>query len=69
MPIIKNEQILLYYHFNEIIKEPETCFQSPALRQNHVRNVFHTAHKYLTKFHFDSTWDSKVLTISVISIM
>ena len=32
------------YHFNKIIKEPGTSFQSPALSQKHVRNVCHTAH-------------------------
>ena len=32
--------------FNEI---------KPALNQKHARNVCHTAHKYLTEFHFDST--------------
>ena len=31
-----------------------TSFQSPAFNQKHVRNVSHTTHKYLTKFHFDS---------------
>ena len=41
---IKNGQILLYFHFNEIIKGPGTSFQSPALSQNHVINVCHTAH-------------------------
>ena len=41
---MKNDQILLYGHFNEIIKEPETSFQSPAFSQKHVRNVCHTPH-------------------------
>ena len=54
MSTIKNGQILLYCHFNKIIKEPGTSFQSPAFNQKHIRNVCHTAH-YLTKFHFDST--------------
>ena len=54
MSTIKNGQILLYCHFNKIIKEPGTSFQSPAFNQKHVRNVCHTAHWYLTKFHFDS---------------
>ena len=44
MSTIKNGQILLYYHFNKIIKEPGTSFQSPSFSQKHVRNVFHTAH-------------------------
>ena len=60
MSTIKNGQIWLYCHFNKIIKGPETNFQSQALSQKYViqeiepRNVCHTAHKYLTKFHFDS---------------
>ena len=44
MSTIKNDQILLYFHFNEIIKGPGTSFQSPAVKQKHVRNVCHTAH-------------------------
>ena len=55
MSTIKNGQIRLYYHFNKIMKGPGASFQSPVLNQNYVRNVFHTAPKYLTKFHFDST--------------
>ena len=39
MSTIKNGQISLYCHFNEIMKEPGTNFQSPALSQNYVRNV------------------------------
>ena len=34
MSTIKNSQILVYCHFNKIIKGPETSFQSPALSQN-----------------------------------
>ena len=52
---MKNGQILPYCRFNKIIKGPGTSFQSPALNQKHIRNVCHTAHYYLTKFHFDST--------------
>ena len=44
MSTIKNGQILLYCHFNKIIKGPGTSFQSPALSQKHVRKVFHTEH-------------------------
>ena len=40
-------------HFNKIIKEPGTSFQSPAFSQKHVRNVCYTAHQYLTKFNFN----------------
>ena len=32
------------YHFNKIIKEPGTSFQSPALSQKDIRNVCHTPH-------------------------
>ena len=56
---------MLYFHSNKTIKEPETSSQSLALRQNHVRNICHTAHKYLTKFHFNSTKDSKEIRIRV----
>ena len=44
MSTIKNNQILLYCNFNEIIKEPGTSFQSPAFSEKHVRNVCDTAH-------------------------
>ena len=69
MSTTKNGQISLYCHFNKIIKVSGTSFQSPALSQKHVRNVCHTARKYLTKFRFDSTSDSKEISISVTSIM
>ena len=65
MSTIKNDQISLYCNFNKIIKEPGTSFQTPSLSQKHVRNPFHTAQKYLTKFHFDSTQDSNEINISV----
>ena len=55
MSVIKNGQISLYYHFDKIIKGSGTSLQSPALSQKHGRNVCHAAHKYLTKFYFDST--------------
>ena len=44
MSAVKNGQISLYFYFNKIIKGPGTSFQSPALRQKHVRNVCLTAH-------------------------
>ena len=44
MSTIKNVQILLYCHFNKIMKGRGTSFQSPALSQKHVRNICHTAH-------------------------
>ena len=47
---MENFQILLYCRFDKIIKGSGTSFQFPALR-----NVCHTAHLYLTKFHFDSS--------------
>ena len=62
---MENGQILLYFHFNKIIKELGTSFQSPALIQKHIRNICQTAHQYLTKFHFDSAQDSNETRISV----
>ena len=53
MSTIKNVQILLYCHFKKIIKRPGTSFHSPAVSQKDVKNVCHTARKYLTKVHFD----------------
>ena len=44
MSAIKNGQILLYCHFNEIVKGLGTRFWSAALSQKYVRNVCHTAH-------------------------
>ena len=44
MSTIKNDQILLYCHFNKIVKEPGTSFQSQAFSQKHVKNICHTAH-------------------------
>ena len=41
---MKNDQTLLYCHFNKIIKGPGTSFQSPLLSQKYVRNVCQTAH-------------------------
>ena len=31
---IKNDQALLYFLLNKIIKEPETSFQAPVLNKN-----------------------------------
>ena len=61
---IKNCQILLYCHFNKIIKESGTSFEYPILSQKHVRNFCLTAYYYLTKFLFQSTQDSKEISIS-----
>ena len=55
MSTIKNGQISLYCNLIKIIKGAGTSFQSPTVKQNHVRNVCHTAHQYLTECHFDST--------------
>ena len=55
MSTIKNDQISLYCNFNKVIKGPGTTFQSPSLSQKHVGNICHTAHQFLTKFHFDKT--------------
>ena len=65
MSTIKNGQILLYCHFDKIIKGPGTSFQPPAFNQKHVRNICHTAHLYLTKFHFDRIQDSKKISIKL----
>ena len=48
MSTIKNSQISLYYHFNKIIKVPETSFQSPTLSQKHVKNMSKTFLSYNT---------------------
>ena len=63
MSTIKNHQISLYCHFNKIIKGPGTNFQSLALSQIHFRNVCHTAHWYLAKFHCNSTQGSKEISV------
>ena len=68
MSTIKNDQVSLYYHFNKIKENPGTSFQSPALNQKHVRNVCHITHQYLTKSRIDNTWDSKEISITVISV-
>ena len=60
----KIRQILLYCHFNKTIQGPGTRFQYPALNPKHVINMCHTAHQYLTKFHVDSTQDSKEMSMS-----
>ena len=65
---MENGQLSLYCCFNKIIKRSGTSFQSPALSQEHVRNVCHTAHSYSTKFHF-GTYDSKKINISLTSII
>ena len=65
---MKNDRISLYYCFDKI-KGPATSFQSAALSQNHVRNIWHRAHYYLTKFHFGSTKDSEEVSLIVTSIM
>ena len=62
---MKNGQISPYCRFNKIIKGPGTSSQSPAFNQKHIRNVYHTAHYYLTKLHIDSTKDSKEISITV----
>ena len=69
MSSIKNSQISLHRHYKKIIKVSRTSFQSPVLSQEHIRNVCHTAHYYLTKFHFDSAYDSKEVCGRVTSIM
>ena len=63
MLTIKNGQILLYCHFNKIVKGPGTNFQSTTLRQKHVRIACHTAHILI------ALRIKKKTSISVISIM
>ena len=58
-----------YCYFNKIIKGPGTSFQSPAMSQKYVRNIFHTTHQYFTKLAFDSTQDLKEIIIGATSIM
>ena len=43
MSTMKNGQISLYCRFDKIMKGPGTSFQSPAMNQKHIRNVYHTA--------------------------
>ena len=43
MSTIENGQISLYCHFDKIIKESGTSFQSTAFSQKDVRSVCHTA--------------------------
>ena len=65
MSTIKNGQNSLYCHLDKVINGFGASFQSLALSKKHVTNVCHTAHQYLTKFHFSSTEDSKETKISV----
>ena len=44
MSTIKNGQISLYFHFNEIMKGCGISFQSAVLSQKRVRNAWHTEH-------------------------
>ena len=66
---IKNGQISLYCYSNKIINGPKICFQSPVLSQKHARNMCHTVHQYLTKFHFNSTFDPKEISNIAMPIM
>ena len=64
MSAIKNDQNSLC-HLDKVINGPPASFQSLALGQKHVTNVCHTAHQYLTKFHFSSIDDSREAKIGV----
>ena len=64
MSTIENGKILLYCHFNKIIKGAGNSFQYPVLSQKHVRNVCHTV-THFHKFHFKRTLNSKEISISV----
>ena len=48
---------------------PGTSFQFPALIQKHVTHIHYKIHLYFTKFHFDSTRDSKEISKSVTTTM
>ena len=65
MPAIKNDQISIQYYFKKIIKRPGSKFQSPELSRKYVQNVCHTVHQYLAKSHFDSSQDSKEISMRV----
>ena len=43
MSTIRNDQISLYWHFNKIMKGPETSFQSPHCAKNMLK-MFVTQH-------------------------
>ena len=43
-----NNALILSCHFNEIMKGPGISFQSLALSEKQVRNVYHTGDQYLT---------------------
>ena len=64
MLTIKIGQILLHCHFNKIIKQPGTSFQSLVLNQKYVRTICLTPYQYLTKLLLESAQDSKEISIS-----
>ena len=74
MSIIKNGQISLYFHFNKIMKIPETSFQSPALNQK-MFEMFEMFEMFVIQH--TSIWPNFIFivlrirkkSISVISIM
>ena len=47
---------------NKCLKLTSSLHNKPKI---HVRNVLHTVHQYLTKFHFESAQDSKEISITM----
>ena len=71
MSIIKNGQISLYFHFNKIMKIPETSFQSPALNQKmfEMFEMFVIQHTSIWPNFIFIVLRIRKKSISVISIM
>ena len=67
MSTIKNGHILLYCHFNKFKKEPGTSLQSTENLSKNLLEMCHKTHYYLTKFHCDSIWGSKEISMDVTS--
>ena len=54
--LLRNNRLHSYCRqFIKIIKESEISFQFSQYSYKPVRNVRHMWHRYLTKFHFDTT--------------
>ena len=71
MSIIKNGQISLYFHFNKIMKIPETSFQSPVLNQKmfEMFEMFVIQHTSIWPNFIFIVLRIRKKSISVISIM
>ena len=74
MPTIKYGQILLYCHFNKIKKGSDFQFLVPnqfpvsRIEPKTCQKCLFCSTLYLTKFHFESTQDSKEISISVTTL-